>query len=146
MNNNINKILTAIVALISVIGFVLFIMVFRAEESELAGAVGPIVGFSTWLLYAAIAITIVFAVINIFKNPEDLKKIGINVGVLLAIYLVAYLTASDAAVLDVQGNILEGGEAGSTSKLISTIINYSEYLGAIALGAVGFGAVRNALK
>ena len=146
MNNNINKILTAIVALISVIGFVLFIMVFRAEENELAGAVGPIVGFSTWLLYAAIAITIVFAVINIFKNPEDLKKIGINVGVLLAIYLVAYLTASDAAVLDVQGNILEGGEAGSTSKLISTIINYSVYLGAIALGAVGFGAVRNALK
>ena len=147
MNNiQITKILTAIVAVIAIIGFVLFGLVFFADDAGLPSAVGSFVTFSSGLLYVALAITVIFAIANILKNPEDLKKIGINVVALAIIYVIAYVTASDAAVLDVQGQVLEGGEAGATSKLISTIINYSIYLGVIALAAVGLGAVKTAIK
>ncbi len=145
-NSKISKILAIIILVIAAIAAVLYGRVLVAEGDDVYSSVSPIVEFSAWLLYVSLAITAVFAVVNIFKNPEDLKKIGINVVVLGAIYAVAYFTASDAAVLDVQGQILEGGEAGATSKLISTIINYSVYLGVIALAAVGLGAVKTAIK
>ena len=131
---------------IAVIAAVLFVRVLVAEGDDVYNSVSPIVEFSAWLLYITLAITVVFSVVNMFKNPEELKKIVINVAVLGLIYLVAYLTASDAAVLDVQGQVLEGGEAGATSKLISTIINYSVYLGVIAIAAVGLGTVKTAIK
>ncbi|MGY6650047.1 hypothetical protein [Wenyingzhuangia sp. IMCC45574] len=148
MSSKLSQILTIVILVIAVIGIVLFAGVLTAgdEADAVYGKVSPMVEFSAWLLYLAGAITVVFAIVNIFKSPEDLKKIAINVACLGLVYVVAYVTASDAAVLDVQGQILEGGEAGSTSKLISTIINYSVYLGAIALAAVGFGGIKSAIK
>ncbi|NIJ44480.1 hypothetical protein FHR24_000919 [Wenyingzhuangia heitensis] len=146
MSSKISKILTVVILVIAVIGAGLYAGVLMAEGDDVYDSVSPIVEFSAWLLYVALGITVVFAIVNIFKNPEDLKKIAINVAILGAVYAVAYVTASDAAVLDVQGQILEGGQAGATSKLISTIINYSVYLGVIAIGAVGAGAVKTAIK
>ncbi len=148
MSSKLSKILTIVILVISVLGIGLYAGVLTAgdETEALEGSVSRIVELSAWLLYIAGAITVVFAIVNIFKSPEDLKKIAINVAILGLVYVIAYVTASDAAVLDVQGQILEGGEAGSTSKLISTIINYSVYLGAIALAAVGFGGIKAAIK
>ncbi|MGY5351597.1 hypothetical protein ACXGQW_03385 [Wenyingzhuangia sp. IMCC45533] len=145
-DNKISKFLTALIFIIAVIGFVLFALVYVADTSSLGDAVSPFVEFSVWLLYASLIITVVFAIVNIIKNPEDLKKIVVNVLVLGAVFAVAYFTASDAAVLDVQGQILEGGEAGSTSKMISTLINFSTFLGIIALAVVGLGSIKSAIK
>lgn len=147
MNSKISKILAVIILVISVVGIALYAKILMAEGDEAVKAsVGPIVEFSAWLLYVSLAITVVFAIASIFKNPEDLKKIVMNVAVLGAVYAIAHFTATGEAVLDVQGQVLEGGEAGATSKLVSTIINYSVYLGGIALAAVGFGAVKGAIK
>lgn len=146
MSSKLSKILTAVIFIIAVIAAVLFIRVFIAEENVLLDTVNPLVEFSAWLLYITLAITLVFSVVNIFKNPEEIKKIVINLAILAAVYFIAYFTASDAAVLDVQGQVLEGGEEGSVSKLISTIINFSVYLGVIALAAVGLGTAKTAIK
>ncbi|MDO3695426.1 hypothetical protein QVZ41_11305 [Wenyingzhuangia sp. chi5] len=146
MSSKLSKILTAIIFVIAVIAAVLFINVFIAEEDELYSKVNPLVEFSAWLLYITLAITLIFSVVNIFKHPEEIKKIVINLAILAAVYFVAYLTASDAAVLNVQGQVLKGGDAGSVSKLISTIINFSVYLGVIAIAAVGLGTVKTAIK
>jgi|GEM_PF-4632430 len=147
MNSKISKILAVIILVIAIIGAALYAMVLTADGTDaVKSSVSPLVEFSAWLLYVTLAITVIFAIVNILKNPEDLKKIGINLAVLGAVYAVAYFTASDAAVLDVQGQILEGGEAGATSKLISTIINYSVYLAGIAIAVVGLGAVKSAIK
>ena len=145
-SSKLSKILTAVIFVIAVIAAVLFISVFIAEENELYDKVNPLVEFSAWLLYITLTITVVFSVVNIFKNPEEIKKIAINLAILAAVYFIAYFTASDAAVLDVQGQVLEGGESGSVSKLISTIINFSVYLGVIAIAAVGLGTVKTAIK
>jgi len=47
--------------------------------------------------------------------------------------VVAYSLASDGAVTDGVGKILPEGDAGSVSKWVGTLINYSFILGAIAL-------------
>ena len=153
MSSNLSKILTAVILVIATIGVVLFARIFFVDEAELNvspelqnSIVSPLVGFSTFLLYASVAVAAFFSVATIFKQPENIKKVGINIGILGAIYAIAYVLASDSAVLDVQGQVLEGGEAGATSKLVSTIINYSTYLGVIALGTVVWGAVKSALK
>ena len=153
MSSNLSKILTAIVLVIGVVGFALFARVVSVDEAELnvspelqSSLVSPLVSFSTYLLYISVAIAAFFSVASIFKQPENIKKVIINVAILGAIYAVAYTLASDAAVLDVQGQVLEGGESGATSKLVSTIINYSTYLGVIALGTVAWGAVKSAFK
>ena len=48
--------------------------------------------------------------------------------------IFAYAMSSDAAVTNMSGNIIKDGEAGSTSKWVSTGIWYSMILGGIGLG------------
>jgi len=146
MNSKISKILAIIIFVIGVIGAGLYTSVLMAEGDDIYDSVSYVVEFSAGLLYLTLAIAVIFTIVNMFKNPEELKKVGVNVAILGAVFIVAYFTASDAAVLDVQGQVLKGGDAGATSKLVSTIINYSIYLGVIAVGAVGVGAVKSAIK
>ena len=55
MNSKISKILTIIVAVISVIGIALFINVSITDDvpESISGAVSPLIGFSLYLFYAA---------------------------------------------------------------------------------------------
>jgi hypothetical protein len=67
------------------------------------------------------------------KNPEILKRTLIGVAFLAVLLAIAYSMASDAAVTDSVGNIIKDGEAGAISKWVSTLINFSFYLGIIGL-------------
>ena len=60
MNSKFSKILTIIVAVISIIGFALFINVAVTDDvpEQISGAVGPLIAFSTSLFLAAVVITI----------------------------------------------------------------------------------------
>ncbi|MGC6285062.1 MAG: hypothetical protein ACON4X_05350 [Polaribacter sp.] len=135
-----NKLLNIAIAVISVIGIILFIRV-AAEDKEALGAsvdlqnslVSPLVYFSTYLLYASVIIAIVLSMISLLRNPDNLKKTLMGLAVLGVIFLISYFTADSAAVLDTQGAVLEGGEEGSTTnQLVGTGIWYSVFLGAIA--------------
>ena len=67
------------------------------------------------------------------KNPESLKKTGLGIVALAIVLVLAYFTGDSLPVTDPQGNILEGGEAGSSiNKWVSTGIWYSMFLGIIA--------------
>ena len=135
-----NKLLNISIAVISVIGIILFIRV-AAEDKEALGAsvdlqnslVSPLVYFSTYLLYASVIIAIVLSMISLVRNPDNLKKTLMSLAVLGVIFLISYFTADSAAVLDTQGAVLEGGEEGSTTnQFVGTGIWYSVFLGAIA--------------
>ena len=60
--------------------------------------------------------------------------------------IVSYALASDGAVTDGIGKILPEGEAGSVSKWVSTLINYSFILGAIGLVFVAIDFVKGLVK
>ncbi len=139
MNSKLSKILAILIAVIAVIGLVLFINVSMAGEDPgpLDAAVGPLVAFSTFLLYATIAIALILSLLGLFKNPEQLKKALLSLGIMAVILIVAYMLGDSEPVLDAQGAVIEGGEAGAASnQWIGTLIWYSTML--IIIGGIFF--------
>lgn len=131
MTGKFSKILTILVAVLAVIGLVLFINVSSAGEDPVAldGAVGPLVAFSTYLLYATIAVAVILSLFSLIKNPENLKKALLSLGVLAIILIIAYTLGDSNPVLDAQGLVIEGGEEGSaTNQWVGTLIWYSTIL------------------
>ena len=140
MSKNLSKILTLVTGVIGLIGFFFFIRVMMAGDEAIendaavqASIVSPFVTFSKFLLIATIALTVAFSIWNLIKQPQVLKRSLIAVAILAVVLVASYATASDAAVLDVSGRVLENGEAGAVSKWVSTGINFSAILGGFGL-------------
>ena len=139
MNSKFSKILTIIVAVISVIGIALFINVSFTDDvpESISGAVGPLIGFSLYLFYAAVLITVVLSIRGLVKNPENLKKTLIGLAAMAVLLIIAYILGDSEAVLDAQGNVLKGGELGSSSnQWVGSLIWYSSIL--VLIGGVFF--------
>ena len=139
MNSKFSKILTIIVAVISVIGIALFINVSITDDvpESISGAVGPLIGFSLYLFYAAVLITVILSIRGLVKNPENLKKTLIGLAAMGVLLVIAYILGDSEAVLDAQGNVLKGGELGSSSnQWVGSLIWYSSIL--VLIGGIFF--------
>jgi len=139
MNSKFSKILTIIVAVISVIGIALFINVSITDDvpESISGAVGPLIGFSLYLFYAAVLITVILSIRGLVKNPEHLKKTLIGLAAMAVLLVIAYILGDSEAVLDAQGNVLKGGELGSSSnQWVGSLIWYSSIL--VLIGGIFF--------
>ena len=139
MNSKFSKILTIIVAVISVIGIALFINVSITDDvpESISGAVGPLIGFSLYLFYAAVIITVALSIRGLVKNPENLKKTLIGLASMAVLLIIAYILGDSEAVLDAQGNVLKGGELGSSSnQWVGSLIWYSSIL--VLIGGIFF--------
>ena len=150
MNSKLSKILTIIVAVISVIGIALFINVSITDDvpESISGAVGPLIGFSLYLFYAAVIITVALSIRGLVKNPENLKKTLIGLAAMGVLLVIAYILGDSEAVLDAQGNVLKGGEPGSSSnQWVGSLIWYSSILvligGAFFVIDLAKGLVKN---
>jgi len=140
MSKNLSKILTLVSGLIGLIAFYFFIRIVMVGDDTLendaaaqASIISPFISFAKFVLIATGIIAVVFSLMNLVKHPQVLKRSLMGVGALLVLLVVAYVMASDAAVTDSVGRILEDGEAGSVSKWVSTGINFSGILGVIGL-------------
>ena len=150
MNSKISKILTIIVAVISVIGIALFVNVSFTDGSpeSVSSAVGPLIAFSLYLFYAAVIITIGLSIRGLVKNPENLKKTLLGLGVMVVLLIVSYLLGDSEPVLNAQGKVLEGGELGAASnQWVGSLIWYSTILvligGIFFVDDLGKGLVKN---
>ncbi len=115
------RILTILVAVIAVIGFILFGMVMGAGEemqAKLQSAVSNMVWFSVILLILAIFIAVVASVLGVFKNPGTLKKTIFGVVGLVVVILVSYLVSDAGEVFDANGESI-AATGSSASKLTS---------------------------
>lgn len=152
MNNNISKVLKGVVALIAVVAAYFFIKIVSTGDDVIVsgggslGIVGPMVSFSIGLFLVVLGLTVLFSIIGLFKKPEALKKTLLGLVVLGIILAIAYGLAPDGAVTDVTGEVLEGGEAGSNSKWVSTGIWYTVLLGAAAIASIVLGGVKSIIK
>ena len=141
-DNKLSKIITYVVTAIALIGVVLLVRVLMAGEDSVENdldvqnsVVSPLISFSQYFLYGVVAVTLVLSLLGLFKNPENLKKTLLGVAVLAVLFVVSYFIADANAVIDNAGEILEGGEQGSTvNKLTGAGIWFSIILGAIGLG------------
>ena len=148
MSKKLSTILSAIAGLIGLIAFYFFVRIMMegddpitADESLQASIISPFINFAKFVLIATALLAVVFSLINLVKHPQVLKRSLIGVGAMVVLLIIAYSFASDAAVTDSVGRILEDGEAGSVSKWVSTGINFSGILGFIGLSffIVDFG-------
>jgi len=140
MNKKLSRILTLITGLIGLIGFFFFVRIVVEGDTNIENdaslqnsILSPFITFSIITLVATAGIAVIYSMLNLFKHPDVLKRTLMGVGVLAALLVLAYVFASGDAVTDQMGKILPDGEAGSVSKWVSTLINYSFILGAIGL-------------
>jgi hypothetical protein len=140
MNSKFSKILTIVVAVISVIGIALFANAASIDKEEieaLNSAIDPLIFYSTYLVYAAVVITIVLSIIGLVKNPENLKKTLLGLAIMGVLLIVSYILGDSDAVLNTQGVVLEGGEAGASSnQWVGSLIWYSLIL--VVIGGAFF--------
>jgi len=153
MSKNLSKILTLVAGLIGLIAFYFFIRIMMVGDDTLendaaaqASIISPFISFAKFVLIATGIIAVVFSLMNLVKHPQVLKRSLLGVGALLVLLVVAYVMASDAAVTDSVGRILEDGEAGSVSKWVSTGINFSGILGVIGLAFFLFDFTKSLAK
>ncbi len=138
--NKFSKILNILIALIAIVGTILFIRIFMADgevlqdDAELQNSlISPIIYFSTTLFFAAVGIAVLLSLWSLIRNPENLKKTLLSLAVLGVFLIIAYSIADTSVVLDSNGMVLVGGEEGSTTnKWVGTGILYSIILGTIA--------------
>ncbi len=141
MNSKIAKILSLVTGLIGLIAIYFLVRIIMEgddavkESLDLQNSlVSPFVSFAKVILMITAIIAVVFSVWNLVRQPKLLKKTLISLAALAVLLMFAYAMASDAAVTNASGNIIKDGEAGSTSKWVSTGIWYSMILGGIGLG------------
>jgi hypothetical protein len=153
MNDKKSKILSYVTGFLGLIGLYFFVRIMMVGDTVLLedadaqnSVLSPFITYSILLLIATTLIAIGFSLINMTKNPEELKRTMMGVAAMAILLVLAYVFASDAATTDALGNIILDGEAGSVSKWVSTLINYSFILGAIGLGFFLFDFVKSLVK
>ncbi|APG66158.1 hypothetical protein LPB136_12595 [Tenacibaculum todarodis] len=129
-----NKIITIIVAVLSIIGIALFVMTLGVdvEDAEaISGVVSPLVTYSLILLGISAAVAFLGSVFSLLKNPAALKKAGLGLVALVVVFGIAYMLANSDQVIDAKDEIIAA--AGSqVSKLTSTGILFSGVLMLVA--------------
>ena len=141
MNSKVSKILSLVSGLIGLIAIYFLVRIIMEgddavkESLDLQNSlVSPFVQFAKVILLITTVVAVVFSLWNLVRQPKLLKKTLVSLAALAVLLLVSYMMASDEATTNMSGNIIKDGEAGSTSKWVSTGIWYSMILGAIGLG------------
>jgi len=141
MNSKVSKILSLVSGLIGLIAIYFLVRIIMEgddavkESLDLQNSlVSPFVSFAKVILIITTVIAVVFSLWNLVRHPKLLKKTLVSLAALAVLLLISYMMASDEATTNISGNIIKDGEAGSTSKWVSTGIWYSMILGAIGLG------------
>ncbi|WP_372766316.1 hypothetical protein [Lutibacter sp.] len=153
MDDKKSKILTYVTGIIGLIGFYFFVRIVMegddpiTESADLqASILSPFISFAIFLLIATAAISVIFSLLNMAKHPDVLKRTLLGVAVMAVLLVLAYFFATDEAVTDGMGKIIKGGEAGSVSKWVSALINYSFILGSIGLVFFLYDFVKSLVK
>ncbi|WP_430410465.1 hypothetical protein [Kordia sp.] len=129
-------ILTILIAVIALIGAILYIMILTGDTGNTMILAGEI------LVIVTAAIALFFGLKNLATNPQALKKSAISLAVFAIIAILSYVSASETP--------LEVGDISitpKTSKFVGMGIYMFYFLAAIAiLAMVGFGIKKSLNK
>ncbi|MFD0992497.1 hypothetical protein [Tenacibaculum geojense] len=143
-----NKVLTIFVAVISVIGAILFgrvVAIDTEQAAELSAAVSPLITFSIVLFGLSVAAALIASLLGVFKNPDALKKTLLGLVGLVVVLLVSYLMADSSEVVDAEQKVIAAANSAVT-KLTSAGIWASIVLLAIAGAFFVFDLVKGLVK
>ncbi len=136
---SLQKILSIVVAVISIIGAILWIMIARAEEGE--GPIGLMLNVGKGLVLVAAIIAMAFSLKNMFSDAQKIKKTLTSVAGFLVLVVVSYVLSEGVAIDDGDNSVTEG-----TSKWIGTGLYLFYLLIFVAFGIMIFFGLKKSLK
>jgi len=138
---NLQKILTIVIALISAVGLICWVMIITQDDNE--GIIGMTIGFGKMLVYAAAIIALGFSLKNIVTDPNKLKKAGISLIALIAVLALGYGLASGTEYVSNTGEVMA---TESESKWVGTGLYVFYSLAIISIIAMVLSGVKKALN
>jgi hypothetical protein len=147
MNDKYYKIAKILAAVLGLVGIIMLVRVLGTDTETLttdaevqASVIDPFISFTIAMLYITTGISVLFSIWNLVKHPAALKKALISLVALGVLFFLAYSMATGAEVTGAGGVSIEGGEAGSTPKMVGALIKYTYILGIIGLATVVWGS------
>lgn len=137
---NLHKIVKFAALAIGIVSIVFLGGILATEEKDSAW-ISPLILLSYIILFACIAIVLIFVFKNLFAKQETLKKTLISIGLFLGVVLVSFILADSS-------DVKAGGEvvSGTTSKLVSTGLNTFYFLALVAIGTMAWTGVTKIKK
>lgn len=129
---NLHKIVKFAALVVGVIS-ILFLGGILASEEQDSAWISPLIFVSYAILFACLAIVLIFVFKNLFAKQETLKKTLISVGLFVGVLLISYILA-DGSDMTVGGITY----SGATSKLVSTGLNMFYFLALVAIGTMAW--------
>ena len=150
MNSKISKILSIVTGLIGLIAVYFLMMIIMEGDDAVKESVdlqnslvSPYISFAKIVFYITTILAVVFSLWNLVKNPQLLKKTLLSLVVLGILLALAYSLSDGGETINAAGNVVKDGEAGATSKWVSTGIWYSVILGAVGILIIFGGFIKS---
>jgi uncharacterized membrane protein len=129
---NLHKIVKFAALAIGIVSIVFLGGILATDEQD-SGWISPLILLSYIILFACVAIVLIFVFKNLFANQETLKKTLISIGLFLGVVLISFIVA-DGSDMTVGGVTY----SGATSKLVSTGLNTFYFLALVAVGTMAW--------
>lgn len=140
---NLHKVTKIAALIIAVLSLVFLALVMANGEGDNESWISALIYLSYVILFACVAIVLIYVFKNLFSNKETLKRTMITLGLLGGVLLISYLLANGSDVYNVKKELLV---SGSASKLVSTGLITTYILGIVAVGSLFFFMFKNAKK
>jgi cytochrome bd-type quinol oxidase subunit 2 len=130
---NLHKVTKIAAIVISVISILFLAGLMATSDDKNNGWISPLIYMSYFVLFACIAIVLVYVFKNLLSDKENFKKTLISIGIFLGIILISFIFA-DGSDMKVGDEVA----TGATSKLVSTGLNAFYFLSVIAIGTMAW--------
>lgn len=140
---NLHKVIKIAALIISVLSIVFIALIMSSSDANNSSWISPLIYLSYVILFACVAVVLIFVFKNIFSNKENLKRTLITIAVFAGVLLLSYIIADGSDVYNVKKELLV---SGGTSKLVSAGLNMSYILGFVSIASVLFFMFKNAKK
>ena len=140
---NLHKVTKIAAIVISILSLVALGGLMATSDSEDNSWISPLIYLSYVILLACIVVVLIYVFKNLFSNKETLKRSMITLAILAGFLLLSYILADSSDVYNVKKELLV---SGSTSKMVSTGLNMSYFLGIFSIGSLFFFMFKNAKK
>ena len=140
---NLHKVIKIAALIISVLSIVFIALIMSSSDANNSSWISPLIYLSYVILFACVAIVLIFVFKNLLSSKETLKRALITIGILAGVLLLSFILADGSDVYNVKKELLV---SGSTSKIVSTGLNMSYILGFVSIGSLFFFMFKNAKK
>ena len=140
---NLHKVIKIAALIISVLSIVFIALIMSSSDANNSSWISPLIYLSYVILFACVAVVLIFVFKNIFSNKENLKRTLTTIAVFAGVLLLSYIIADGSDVYNVKKELLV---SGGTSKLVSAGLNMSYILGFVSIASVLFFMFKNAKK